>query len=504
MISHTELRGCYMLESLEAITLNGDAYTDESALYRACREQRSKLTPDVFAADKRFLLGEGFLHREGTRLYLSKTWRYEESAAKALAEILYNNSLPLKISLPEQLTVGDRVLTAEQRSAVEIRLNHRLSLILGGAGTGKTTLIRALAQYKDYGISVVCAPTGKAARSLTERTGMEGRTVHSALGRLPEQDFLAPVQWQLTKLVVVDEASMMTLEMMAGILSIAPPDCRIVLVGDPKQLLSVDSGNVLPDLLPLQAPYMQLETCHRQASEGGALLHNVQEFAHCACFEDLEFDDHFRFILMSDDKVVKFFLCREAAKRYLAGENVQVLSPFNRSGELSAAGLNQALRVLVNPPAEEKRYLCQKRKFFMDGDRVMMTKNDWERNICNGDIGTLYVNSFADEPPCYIVEHGKRQAVWEDWEGFFSLDLTYAITVHKSQGSEYDTILLPVVRRFHNLLYRNLINTAIARAKKDVILVGDADALSSALGRYAAPRKSMLVQKTHMVMHKIA
>lgn len=370
--------------------------------------------------------------------------------------------------------------------------------------TGTPEGIRALARYKDHGISVVCAPTGKAARNLTERTGMEGRTVHSALGRLPEQDFLAPVQWQLTRLVVVDEASMMTLEMLAGILSIAPADCRIVLVGDPKQLLSVGSGNVLPDLLALQVPHIRLETCHRQAAEGGALLRNVQEFERCAGFWDLKFDDQFRFVPMSDDKAVKSFLCQEAAKRYLAGENVQVLSPFNSSGELSAAGLNQALRMLVNPPVEEKRYLCQKRKFFMDGDRVIMTKNDWERNICNGDIGTLYVNSFADEPPCYIVEHGKRQAVWEDWEGFFSLNLAYAITVHKSQGSEYDTIFLPVVRRFHNLLYRNLIYTAIARAKKEVILVGDADALNSAMGRYAAPRKSMLVQKTHMVMHKAA
>lgn len=169
----------------------------------------------------------------------------EESAASHLAAILLSNEVDPP-TIPDELKVGELTLVPEQRQAVRFALSHRLSIILGGAGSGKTTLIRAIAaQYGNESRRVLCAPTGKAARNLTERTGCVARTIHSALGMHPNDDFLSPVIWENVGLVIVDEASMVSLEMLAGILCTVREDCRIVLLGDCNQLLSVGSGNVL-------------------------------------------------------------------------------------------------------------------------------------------------------------------------------------------------------------------------------------------------------------------
>ena len=410
-----ELRGRYILDGINEITLNGDACVSIEKLYSFCQRQQIFLRWDTFQSDKACLLRGGYLHQEGQRLYMTKTWRYEVAAAENLAAILSQNGLSVPC-LPRTLEVGGLTLSAEQKEAVSMALSHRLSIVLGGAGTGKTTLIQALVRYRPHSLInwVLCAPTGKAARNLSEYSGMEARTVHSALGKIPEQDFLAPVPWHYTGLVVVDEASMMTLEMLAGILSIAPADCRIVLVGDPNQLLSVGSGNVLPDLLALGIPSARLKACHRQVDEFGALLHNVREFQNCRRLNDLVLDANFTFLNISDESAVKEHICREGAKRYLGGEHVQVLSPYNSSGQLSVRELNRTLRKLVNPPEKVPKKLKHSGTTFYNGDRVMITENDWDRRICNGDIGTFHVLSQKNDAPHYGVLCGNRPAVWRN------------------------------------------------------------------------------------------
>lgn len=505
LTSPKETRGQYLKHSMEEMALGGDAYTFADSLYHFCVGKRKQLSMETFHADKGYLLRKGILHQEGQRLYLTKTWRYETAAAEALASILRANQLEAP-ALPETLEVGGLTLNAEQKEAVRMALSHRLSIILGGAGTGKTSLIQALVRHRIRYLPnwVLCAPTGKAARNLTERSGMQARTVHSALGKSPDEDFLAPVAWYFTGLLVVDEASMMTLEMLAGILSIAPSGCRIVLVGDPHQLLSVGSGNVLPDLLALGVPCTKLEVCHRQEDESGVLLRNVREFKSCRCLNDFLFDDNFTFLQMDDEKEVKRYVCEEGARRYLAGERVQVLSPFNRSGELSVWQLNRAIRTLVNPPEKASGSLTLAEESFYDGDRVMVTENDWERRICNGDIGTLRILPMQNKVPRYGFLSGDRIVMWDNWDGLRMLTLALAITVHKAQGSEYDTVILPVTKQFSNLLHRNLLYTAISRARKQVILVGDADALDIALQHEPPVRRSMLVSKTRMLLRESA
>lgn len=345
---------------------------------------------------------------------------------------------------------------------------------------------------------VLCAPTGKAARNLTKRTGLPARTVHSALGMHPDEDFLSPVVWNTTELVVVDEASMMTLEMLAGILHRVSKTCRVVLLGDPNQLLSVGSGNVLPDLLALGIPCAHLELNHRQDDGAEALLHNVVDFTKLHRKPDLAFDASFCIREMGTAEI-KEAVTEEAVRRFAHGESVQVLSPYNRKGELSAYVLNKAIRDRVNPLEPGKLVLKRGKDSFRDGDRVIILQNDRERNCSNGDVGILHVLRADKKQVAYCVElPDGRCPAWDDASGLVQLSLAYCLTVHKSQGSEYDTVLFPMAKGMDGMLSRNLLYTAISRAKRRVILYGDPQALDVAVQKNLPQRKSLLVPKTRM------
>lgn len=485
-------RGVYILLALEQYCLNGDAYVWKDEVYSICKKENPKLSFAEFSEDYAYLLRENLLCLEGRRVYLRDTLRYENSAAENLSKIIKTNTLKSP-NVPDVVVVGTTPLCNEQLEAVRMALSHRLSIVLGGAGTGKSTLIRAIAQHNgDVLGSVLCAPTGKAARNLTERTGMIARTVHSALGVIPDADFLAPVHWDSVSLVVVDEASMMSLGMLAGILDRVRYNCHIVLLGDPNQLLSVGSGNVLPDLLALGIPYIRLEENHRQEKGAEALLSNVVGFSNLRNGSDLTFDDSFCLCHMSESSA-RQALIDEAVRRYSAGEMVQVLSPYNTATELSVAKLNQAIRERLNPDVPGKK--CLKGRF-RDGDKVIITNNDRDRNCSNGDIGVLRIISDNEKKPLFYVESpdGRRPS-WDHIMDLQNIALAYALTVHKSQGSEWDTVLMALTDSFNNMMYRNLIYTAVSRARRKVILYGSKTALSTAIQRPSRERRSQLVTK---------
>ena len=238
-------------------------YCTDEILFRVSKTVRPDLTKQQFYTDKSLLLQAAFLHQEGCHLYAQRTWDYEVTAAEQLADILKDPALPV-MEIPKELRAGDILLSEQQRKAIGLALNSRLAVILGGAGSGKTTLIEAIVHCFRGSVDsseayVLAAPTGKAARNLTERTGIEARTVHGALGKSPDANFLDAVSWNCIGLVVVDEASMVSLEMLAGILNRVRRNCRVALLGDPNQLLSVGAGNVLSDLLTLGVPSICLQ-----------------------------------------------------------------------------------------------------------------------------------------------------------------------------------------------------------------------------------------------------
>lgn len=496
-----EEHSSYISRAIQKYCLNGDAYISEENLFHLCRQRQKALSWATFQADLTEQLQLKRLSREGSRIYLPRTLRYENFAVNRLATILKACALnPVVLPPVERLAP----LCQEQKEAAELALSNRLSIILGGAGSGKTTLIETILIHCSTTHIVLCAPTGKAARNLQNRINYEARTVHSALGMKPDDDFLQPVEWESIDLVIVDEASMITLEMLTGILCKLEkrPDACIVLLGDPNQLLSVGSGNILPDLLALGIPCYELKENHRQDGNAAGLLHNVTRFNHMVSAEDLIYDSSFE-LKEQSEATLRTNLIEDAAQRYLSGESVQVLSPFNDSTDLSAKALNEAIREKVNPPTKGKLALEYREKLFRDGDRVMILKNDRNQNCSNGDVGIFRIVSGQEGFKYYSVYMPDgRISSWEDGAHLENLGLAYALTVHKVQGSEWDTILMPLVNEFSGMLYRNLLYTAISRAKKHVIIYGDRDAINTALQRKARKRASVLVSKTHMCSRK--
>jgi exodeoxyribonuclease V alpha subunit len=306
------------------------------------------------------------------------------------------------------------------------------------------------------------------------------------------------VVWDNTDLVVIDEASMVTLEMLTGILLQVKSSCRVVLLGDPNQLLSVGSGNVIPDLLTLGVPHMHLETNHRQDAGAQGLLHNVVEFPQLQCGKDLILDNSFSLREIEEPAIQKAVV-DEAVCRYLAGESVQVLSPYNRGSALSVRTLNAAIQKRVNPASADKAEISYKGHIYREGDRVMILQNDRERNCSNGDIGTLHIQDSDERNTAFCVEMSDgRRPMWHGSYNLELLSLAYALTIHKSQGSEYDTVLLPISMGMYRMLSRNLFYTAISRARKQVVLYGAPQAVDVAMQKSLMPRKSMLVAKTRM------
>lgn len=500
--------GKYILTAMNTIGKNGDAYCTDESLFRVSKTVRPDLTKQQFYMDKSLLLQAAFLHQEGYHLYAQRTWDYEVTAAEQLADILKDPALPV-MEIPKELRAGDILLSEQQRKAIGLALNSRLAVILGGAGSGKTTLIEAIVHCFRGSVDsseayVLAAPTGKAARNLTERTGIEARTVHGALGKVPDANFLDAVCWIRTGLVVVDEASMVSLEMLAGILNHVRRNCRVVLLGDPNQLLSVGAGNVLSDLLKLGVPSIFLEQQYRQSAAAAALRQNVAAFPKLSDERELQWDDSFR-LLSADSKIIPDLLCEEAARRYRAGESIQVLSPVKTKTDFSVQALNTRLQNEVNPLTAEK----QTWGAFRDGDRVIVTQNNSYYSICNGDVGVLHLRGKKPHRVATLAVRGTLKTWQIDCMEKYGaanddappprLALAYALTVHKSQGSQYDAILMPVSTATAKMLYRNLLYTAISRAGREVILVGNREAVNTAMQCIPYPRKSKLVARTNLL-----
>ena len=244
---------------------------------------------------------------------------------------------------------------------------------------------------------------------------------------------------------------------------------------------------------------------YRQSTDAAALRQNVVDFQKLNRERELRWDDSFR-LLPADDRAIPDLLCEEAARRYRAGESIQVLSPVRVKTGFSVQALNTRLQNEVNPLTAEKPTWGK----FRDGDRVIVTQNNAYYNICNGDVGVLHIRgekphrvaalAVRDTLKTWQIDRGQGEyGIGHDDAPPPQLALAYALTVHKSQGSQYDTVLMPVSMATARMLYRNLLYTAISRARKEVILVGSREALNTAMQCIPYPRKSKLVARTNLL-----
>ena len=380
-----------------------------------------------------------------------------------------------------------------QRQAVRMAAEGGVLLLTGGPGTGKTTSLRGIvALYRRMGLDVaLLAPTGRAAKRLGEVTDCDAQTIHRALG-MSYNDLTGQVAFKKNgsdpleaHAVIVDEMSMVDLELMQALLEALRPGCRLVLVGDPDQLPSVGAGNVLGDLLrSTVVPTVSLTQVFRQA-EQSAIIRN----AHAVNMGqppqlDSNQGDFFFLCRRSPDRLVQTVveLCRDRLPKNMniPAEQIQVLSP-TRKGACGTVSLNRSLQAALNPPSPQKRQKQWGDVTFRVGDRVMQTKNNydvlWEKDdgtagsgIFNGDVGVIQDIDSSGE--LIVLRFDDRTATYTA-DLLSQLDMAYAITVHKSQGSEYPAVILVSAPAAPSLMVRGVLYTAITRARRLLILVGD-------------------------------
>ena len=447
------------------------------------------LTEEMGAARASWLLHDGRLASYNGRVYRAATAQAEKKVSDRIRVLLQSGKTRLGASLIPELDILETrlhlTLNTEQKNAVITALSNPISVITGGPGTGKTLtqkmILELYRQNHPHGRIVCCAPTGRAARRMEESTGMPAATIHKALGLLAGDDgtYCEPEMLD-ADLVLVDEVSMMDIYLAGHLLRSIPKGCQLVLIGDADQLPSVGPGAVLSELISCgEIPVVRLTKIYRQ-SYGSRIAINAKLIRNGNL--SLEYGDDFQFFESTDlsasaDLIEKLYL-REVGS--CGVDNVALLSPYRQKTETGVNALNERLREKVNPAAASKpEAVFGKRKFRL-GDKVMQIKN--YEDVNNGDIGYITNIRHDGSDVTVTVEFDGRIM---DYEGndLEMLDLAYASTIHKSQGSEYQSVIINLQCAHAVMLVRPLIYTAITRAKQRVILVGERRALCIAIKR---------------------
>lgn len=376
-------------------------------------------------------------------------------------------------------------LAETQRKAIYGALENGVFILTGGPGTGKTTVIRGIIEAMEaQGLRLILgAPTGRAAKRLAEASGRRAATVHRLLeaqggtGGAPcfEKNADNPLE---ADAIIIDEVSMMDITLLAYLLDAVPKGCRVIFVGDADQLPAVGPGAVLNDMLLSKAiPAVRLTEVFRQAGESSIVMnaHAINQGRMPSFtggdFLFFEMEEH-----EAAEKIAEL-CCRDLVEDgYDVKNDVQVLSPMHRM-ECGVSNLNQKLQEALNPKSVEKAEVKSGGSVFRLGDKVMQLRNNYQKNVFNGDIGFICAVNGGG-----VVVSYPESYVEYDAAELAELKLAYAMSVHKSQGSEYKVVIMPLVSSHYIMLQRNLLYTAVTRAKEKVILIGSRKALDTAVG----------------------
>ena len=494
--------GAGILHVLDTAQTEGHVFYPRAVLLDKARQLLDIDTPTIETALAN-LAKSGTIAIEDDRIYLASMAAAENSAAAKVNRLLTSPRLLPSIKTEAAIKwVEARInitLSDAQRLALAEAIRQKMLIITGGPGTGKTTLLKSLTQILEAkNIRVLlCAPTGRAAKRLTASTGKEARTIHRLLEYSPGSGgFLRNSQRPLdADYVIVDEASMVDLRLMNHLLEALSPQATLLLVGDADQLPSVGPGNVLADLINSgRVPVVRLETIFRQASRSQIVMnaHLVNQ-GQMPATPPPSAESDFYLIEREDPndalRSIQELVSKRIPDRFgLSGrDDIQVLSPMHK-GILGTENLNQVLQDLINPKGEPVRG-----NKFRVGDRIMQLKNNYDKEVFNGDIGRII--SFDSEWGEVEVSFDEVITKYHVSE-LDELTLAYAVSIHKSQGSEYPAVVIPLATQHYVLLRRNLLYTAITRARSLAIVIASRRALELAVGNGSVePRYSYLGKK---------
>lgn len=483
-----------VLYVLQKLTEEGHVYIPEEILCAQVAEKLNvpaDLVPEALTQlQQEERIVRETLHDE-VGIYLRRYHHCESKTAYYVRRLL---SSPKSVRFADAPALVQGVIAAlpiqladEQKTAVLTAAQSKMMVLTGGPGTGKTTIINAIIKvFAEVGAKILlAAPTGRAAKRMAETSGREAKTIHRLLEYRPQEDGFARNEDNplACALLVVDEASMMDTLLFYYLLKAVPLGATVVLVGDVHQLPSVGAGNVLGDIISAKVlPVVELTEIFRQSQESeiicNAHLINRGEVPHLESSKDRLSDFYFIRRSNADDvaAMIVDLVKNHIPRRFKLDpvDDIQVLTPMHK-GTVGAANLNTLLQEALNP---QSQHIKRMDRTFRLHDKVMQIRNNYEKDVYNGDVGRIVL---LDVPERTLTVRFDERNVPYDFDELDELVPAYAISIHKSQGSEYPAVVIPLMTQHYVMLQRNLVYTGVTRGKRLVILVGESRALAMAV-----------------------
>ena len=498
---NNDIRRCKsgLLYTLNELSNDGHVYAVEEQLVESAKKLLEADEEPIREALKEMLASEDLIE-ENEAIYLPPFYHSERGTAKKLLSLLLVNTSTLfdgQMDIDAIQKQSGIEYDDVQIAAIKQAIDSKVMVLTGGPGTGKTTTTQGIiAAYKAAGLRILlAAPTGRASKRMSEATGMEAKTIHRLLEYNPQDGYKRNYENPLEgDALIVDECSMIDIILMYNLMKAIPEHMRLVMVGDIDQLPSVGAGNVLRDIIESEKiPVIRLTRIFRQAQSSRIVMsaHAINQ----GRFPDISngMNTDFFFIKKDDpeqvaDEIVKLVRDRlpKAYKQPLC--NIQVLTPMQRS-VVGAGNLNTVLQQALN---HNTLSLSRGGNTYKLGDRVMQIRNNYDKNVFNGDIGTVEKVNLEDRT--LTINFDDTMVEYEASE-LDEVVLAYATTIHKSQGSEYPIVVIPVLMTHFVMLQRNLIYTGITRAKKICVLIGQTKALSYAIRNLTVSKRNTLLKE---------